>query len=74
MNRFQDEVDGNLLEASRLTRNSALVSSLGLIPYKDGNMWCYLYGDNLQEGIAGFGRTVYEAAGDFETNYCNEVA
>jgi|TARA_R110000851_G_scaffold1093_2_gene3804 hypothetical protein len=72
MSRYQDEIDGNMLEASRLTRNAALVSSLGLTPYKDGNMWCYSYGVNLQEGIAGFGITVYEAASDFETNYCNE--
>ena len=23
--------------------------------YLDGNQWCALYGDNLQEGVAGFG-------------------
>lgn len=25
--------------------------------FKDGNQWCCLYGENLQEGIAGFGST-----------------
>lgn len=25
--------------------------------YPDGNAWCALYGDNLQEGVAGFGPT-----------------
>jgi len=24
---------------------------------KDGNMWCALFGDNLQVGVAGFGET-----------------
>jgi len=36
---------------------------------KDGNMFCYLLGDNLQEGIAGFGDTPYRAAADFYSNY-----
>ena len=30
---------------------------------KDRNMYCFLLGDNLQEGIAGFGKTAWEAAG-----------
>jgi len=25
--------------------------------FKDGNMWCALYGINLQEGVAGFGKS-----------------
>jgi hypothetical protein len=29
--------------------------------YKDGNMWCALYGENIQEGIAGFGKNPNEA-------------
>jgi len=29
--------------------------------FKDGNMWCVLRGANLQEGIAGFGRTPFDA-------------
>jgi hypothetical protein len=29
--------------------------------YKDGNMWCVLYGENVQEGIAGFGFTPVQA-------------
>ena len=36
---------------------------------KDGSMFCYLYGDNLQEGIAGFGETPYKAAEDFVNNF-----
>lgn len=32
---------------------------------KDGNQWCVLYGDNLQDGIAGFGDTPHAAILDF---------
>ena len=31
----------------------------------DGNMWCFLKGKDLQEGIAGFGATLNEAAIQF---------
>lgn len=35
---------------------------LGIKPaYKDGNAWCILLGDNIQEGICGFGDTKEEA-------------
>jgi len=34
---------------------------------KDGNMWCFLFGINLVEGVAGFGETPYKAA----ENFCN---
>ncbi len=32
----------------------------------DGNQWCALYGDDLQDGIAGFGDTVADAMADFD--------
>lgn len=32
----------------------------------DGNQWCALYGANLQEGVAGFGRSPKEAMLDFD--------
>jgi hypothetical protein len=34
-------------------------------PRKDGNEWCFLFGEDLQEGIAGFGRSVIDAAINF---------
>lgn len=33
---------------------------------RDGNMWCALYGPNLQEGICGFGKSPEEACADFD--------
>lgn len=34
---------------------------------KDGNMWCALFGDNLQEGCAGFGETPAKAMWAFDS-------
>ena len=35
----------------------------------DGNQWCALYGENLQDGIAGFGDTPAKAMADFDKNW-----
>lgn len=49
------------------------VSALGAKLSKDGNQWSFLWGENLQEGIAGFGDTIQEAALDFYRSVCNET-
>lgn len=36
---------------------------------RDGNQWRFLYGENLQEGIAGFGETPELAARDFDRDF-----
>ena len=41
--------------------------------YKDGNQYCFLLGDNLQEGVAGFGDTVLEALKNFREVWGNDV-
>lgn len=33
---------------------------------KDGDAWCALYGENLMEGVAGFGATPASAMYDFD--------
>jgi len=35
----------------------------------DGNQWCALYGENLQEGVAGFGDSPAKAMHDFDKNW-----
>jgi len=35
----------------------------------DGNQWCALYGDNLQDGVAGFGDSPAEAMADFDASW-----
>lgn len=37
--------------------------------FPDGNKWCALYGDNIQEGVAGFGDTPDAASWDFDRNW-----
>ena len=48
------------------------IQALGVKPYKDGNQWCFLYGENIQEGVCGFGDTIRDAAIDFYNNICYE--
>lgn len=38
-----------------------VLARAGLKPYKDGNQWCILAGDNIMEGICGFGDTIEDA-------------
>lgn len=42
-----------------------VLTRAGLRPFKDGNKWCILAGDNIQEGICGFGDTIEEALYEF---------
>jgi len=37
--------------------------------FPDGDSWCALYGKNLQEGVAGFGKTPEGAMADFDHNF-----
>ncbi len=35
----------------------------------DGNQWCALYGENLQDGVAGFGDSPETAFWDFDVQF-----
>ena len=48
-------------------RRSLWVTVLGLTPRRDGNQWCFLWGENLQEGVSGFGCTPEDAACAFDS-------
>ena len=39
----------------------------------DGNQWCALYGDNLQDGVAGFGDSPAKAMADFDRNWWKSI-
>ena len=39
----------------------------------DGDSYCALYGENIQEGCAGFGTTPNNAMLDFNTNWVNNL-
>lgn len=42
--------------------------------FTDGNQWCVLLGDNVQDGVSGFGDTPAQAAKDFDYNWMNAKA
>ena len=35
----------------------------------DGDQWCALYGNNLQDGVAGFGKSPADAMWDFDAAF-----
>ena len=39
----------------------------------DGNKWCAMYGDNLQDGVAGFGDSPDLAYWDFDKQWCAKL-
>jgi hypothetical protein len=41
--------------------------------FPDGDLWCALYGRNMQEGVAGFGITPEQAAEAFDKAWREEV-
>jgi len=40
----------------------------------DGNQWCALYGDNLQDGVAGFGDSPANALHNFDQNWFKKLS
>lgn len=52
---------GTLIEKAEYN----LVAMLKPQIFKDGDKWCVLYGENIQDGICGFGDTPYQAVLDF---------
>lgn len=57
--------------ATEYTRPSAVFRPALSI---DGNQWCALYGENLQEGMAGFGDTPDAAMRAFDVAWFNQKA
>ena len=49
------------IEAQEMT----LIATLRPRIFIDGDMWCVLWGENLQDGVAGFGKTPRLAVYDF---------
>jgi hypothetical protein len=40
----------------------------------DGNQWCALYGENIQDGVAGFGTSPEKAISDFNRAWYADLA
>ena len=41
--------------------------------FVDGNQWCALYGDNMQDGVAGFGESPELASWNFDKVFCEKL-
>ncbi len=39
----------------------------------EGNKWCALYGENLQDGVSGFGDSPAEAMSNFDLNWYKTI-
>lgn len=57
------------METARLELEGMIAHILKAKIYKDGDQWCVLYGENIQQGICGFGTTPHKAVWDFEEEY-----
>ena len=40
---------------------------------RDGDQWCFLFGENLQEGVAGFGSSPEEASRAFDKAWFESI-
>ena len=59
------------LDAAIFRANWAVV--LGLRPFRDGDSWCVLMGDDLQEGVAAFGESPHDAMMNFDQEFRSKV-
>lgn len=62
----EHEINLELLETEQQYK---IFSMLKPKIYIDGDMWCILYGEDLQNGICGFGKTPHEAIIDFNNSF-----
>lgn len=65
--RYQYMIANSIMDAGREhTRPSFLFRPKIFI---DEGKWCALYGDNLQDGVCGFGKSPEEAMLDFDKSW-----
>lgn len=57
-----------------LDRRLSIITALKPAFSKDGNQWCFLYGEQPNNCIVGFGDTPINAMDDFINNFYNEKA
>jgi hypothetical protein len=61
----QDRTEEALLAAAIEAQEFNLVKLLSPRIFIDGDQWCVLHGENLQDGVAGFGDSPILAVYDF---------
>jgi hypothetical protein len=53
-------------------RELILIKQTGAKLSRDGNQYCYLIGEDMQSGVAGFGKTPYAAMMELNRKFYNE--
>lgn len=66
---YSDLQHETIMNAAMVKYEMAVFESLKPMLTKDGNKWLCLLGENIQEGIFGFGDTPYLAILDFNKNF-----
>jgi hypothetical protein len=61
------------LRAAQTAEDFAMFAALKPEIKKDGNQWCILLGNNIQEGIAAFGKSPFEAIRNFNAEMYKEI-
>lgn len=57
----QGVIEGQAIQSAEFNLIALLKPRISI----DGDQWCVLWGENLQDGVAGFGDTAYLAVLDF---------
>lgn len=65
----QQDLYQSLKNSAILAEEMQLVAVLKPTLSLDGNMYCFLCGENVQNGVCGFGNSPYAAAIDFNKNF-----
>lgn len=68
-NQWNAAQEANITERARRAPHVLMRPTLTI----DGTMWCALYGENLVEGIAGFGETPEKAMEAFDEAWSEEL-
>lgn len=64
---YWSQMYGNAVDAS--LPSSRYLPKLSI----EGNKWCALHGENLQDGVAGFGDSPELAYWDFDRAWCEKL-
>jgi hypothetical protein len=68
------QVLDDITSAITLEKELTLIKALSPEFTKDGNQYCFLYGNLPNDCIVGFGTTPYMAMVDFNKNFYNQNA
>lgn len=70
----QNRIQHDMIMQDLVTRTEfSIVGALKPRIFPDGSQWCVLYGENLQEGVAGFGKSPILAVYDFNKAWHREL-